>query len=103
MLVDAPCSNTGVLAKRPEARWRLNTKELAELSALQKQLLRCACDRVKPGGRVVYSTCSIEPEENGEVVRAVLAQRPGWTMTNEAEFQPGDPADGGYFSVIGVE
>lgn len=102
VLVDAPCSNTGVLAKRPEARWRLDAKELAELSTLQQRLLTVACDRVKPGGRVVYSTCSIEPEENGEVVRAVLKKRGGLRLLDETEFRPGEPADGGYVALIEV-
>jgi 16S rRNA (cytosine967-C5)-methyltransferase len=97
-LVDVPCSNTGVLGRRPEVRWRMKEADLKELAALQAALLQAALERVRPGGVVVYSTCSIEPEENGELVRAVLRQRPGWILEAEQESRPGRPADGGYWA-----
>jgi 16S rRNA (cytosine967-C5)-methyltransferase len=96
ILVDVPCSNTGVLGRRPETRDRLRASDLSELAALQERLLRAAADRVRPGGIVVYSTCSIEPEENGKVVRHVLQERPELHLEWEAEAVPGRPADGGY-------
>jgi 16S rRNA (cytosine967-C5)-methyltransferase len=95
-LVDAPCSNTGVLGRRPEVRWRLTPADLLELVQLQIDLLRRACEQVRPGGAVVYSTCSIEPEENGGAVRAVLEQLNDWSLEAEQEHRPGLPADGGY-------
>lgn len=102
ILVDAPCSNTGVLGKRPEVRWRLGVQDIKELAVLQQRLLTAACDRVKPGGRIVYSTCSIEPEENDEVVAAVLGQRPGgFHIIEQREHIPGQPADGGLQTLIG--
>jgi 16S rRNA (cytosine967-C5)-methyltransferase len=64
VLVDAPCSNTGVLAQRPEARWRFGPASRAELAAIQTRLIDRAAELVRPGGRLVWSTCSIEPEEN---------------------------------------
>src|SRR5947209_3016944 len=64
VLVDVPCSNTGVLGRRPEARWRLKPGDFRHLTRLQANLLVKACERVRAGGVVVYSTCSIEPEEN---------------------------------------
>jgi 16S rRNA (cytosine967-C5)-methyltransferase len=98
-LVDVPCSNTGVLGRRPEARWRLRPEEdLGELVALQTRLLQTALERVRAGGAVVYSTCSIEPEENQQVVRAVLGSRPGVKLKAEEEASPGRPADGGYWA-----
>jgi 16S rRNA (cytosine967-C5)-methyltransferase len=97
-LVDVPCSNTGVLGRRPEVRWRLTPADLGELVPLQTGLLLRACAAVRPGGAVVYSTCSIEPEENGGVVRAALGQLPGWTLEAEQEHRPGLPADGGYWA-----
>ncbi|MFL5327361.1 MAG: 16S rRNA (cytosine(967)-C(5))-methyltransferase RsmB [Gemmataceae bacterium] len=95
-LVDAPCSNTGVLGRRPEVRWRLRPEDLTELAALQLRLLLESIDRVRPGGVVVYSTCSIEPEENEAVVRAAMAERPGIVVEAEVNSVPGRPSDGGY-------
>jgi 16S rRNA (cytosine967-C5)-methyltransferase len=97
-LVDAPCSNTGVLGRRPEVRWRLQERELGHLQSLQIRLLRLAADRVASGGKLVYSTCSIEPEENQEVVRAILQQTPALTLDEEQQQRPGAPADGGYWA-----
>jgi 16S rRNA (cytosine967-C5)-methyltransferase len=96
VLADVPCSNTGVLGRRPETRDRLRPADLPELAALQGRLLLAAADRVRPGGVLVYSTCSIEPEENGGVVRRVLAARPDVALESEGDAVPGRPADGGY-------
>lgn len=98
VLVDVPCSNTGVLGKRPEVRWRLSEKEIARMAPLQTQLLRTACERVKPGGVVVYSTCSIEPEENGQIVTAILHGDLGMILERDHVSKPGLPADGGYWA-----
>jgi 16S rRNA (cytosine967-C5)-methyltransferase len=68
ILLDAPCSGTGTLARHPEIRYRLRPERLAEFHALQVQMLRVALAQLAPGGRVVYSTCSIEPEENEDVI-----------------------------------
>lgn len=72
ILVDAPCSGTGTLARNPEIKWRLKPPDLADLHARQIRLLRHAVERLAPGGRLVYSTCSLEPEENEAVVEEVL-------------------------------
>lgn len=72
VLVDAPCSGTGTLRHNPEIRWRITTPDIEQLSSSQKQLLANASRVVKPGGRLVYSTCSVEPEENEEVVSHFL-------------------------------
>jgi 16S rRNA (cytosine967-C5)-methyltransferase len=100
ILLDVPCSNTGVLGKRPEARWRLRVEDIAELSAIQSRLLLSACDHLAPGGRVVYSTCSIEPEENRGIVDGVLRQRPNFRLVRECPHIPGKPADGGYQALL---
>ena len=99
-LVDAPCSNTGVLGKRPEARRRVKPEDVVELAAVQRTLLSAALDRAAPGGRVVYSTCSIEPEENEGVVAAVLAGRTGWRFETSTLDLPGRPADGGFRALL---
>ena len=78
ILVDAPCSGTGTLARHPEIRWRLKAEQLAEFHALQTALLRSALQRLAPGGRLVYSTCSIEPEENEQVVEEALRGSSGF-------------------------
>ena len=72
VLLDAPCSGTGVLAKRADLRWNRRPADLAELATLQDALLDAAARHVRPGGVLVYSTCSIEPEENGDRVDAFL-------------------------------
>jgi 16S rRNA (cytosine967-C5)-methyltransferase len=97
-LVDVPCSNTGVLGRRPEVRWRLRPGDFRHLVPLQTRLLLQAADRVRPGGAVVYSTCSVEPEENRGVVDAVLRALAELTLEAESEQVPGRPADGGYWA-----
>ena len=72
VLLDAPCAGTGVLAKRADLRWQRSEADLAELTTLQDELLDASADLVRPGGLLVYSTCSLEPEENVERVLAFL-------------------------------
>lgn len=76
ILVDAPCSGTGTLARHPEIRWRLRHEQLAELQRLQIAILRATATQLAPSGRLVYSTCSLEAEENEDVVEAVLRDTP---------------------------
>jgi 16S rRNA (cytosine967-C5)-methyltransferase len=97
-LVDVPCSNTGVLGRRPEVRWRLKPDEFEDLIRLQTRLLLTALDRVKPGGVVVYSTCSIEPDENEGVVKTVRRGLKNLIVEAEHHAVPGRPADGGYWA-----
>jgi 16S rRNA (cytosine967-C5)-methyltransferase len=78
ILVDAPCSGTGTLARHPEIRWRLQPEQLKEFHTLQTALLKSALERLAPGGRLVYSTCSMEPEENEEVVAEALRGTTGF-------------------------
>jgi len=73
VLADVPCSGTGTLARNPEIKWRLKPEDLAELHKKQVALLEAALEQLTPGGRAVYSTCSLEPEENRAVVEEVLA------------------------------
>ena len=97
-LADVPCSNTGVLGRRPEVRWRMKPNEFEHLVRLQTRLLILALERVKPGGAVVYSTCSIEPEENAGVVQSVCRGMRGVKLEAEHTATPGAPSDGGYWA-----
>jgi 16S rRNA (cytosine967-C5)-methyltransferase len=97
-LVDVPCSNTGVLGRRPEVRWRLKPGDFEHLIRLQTKLLLWAVERVKPRGAIVYSTCSIEPDENAGVVNAVRRAIKGLTLEAEHTSTPGRPSDGGYWA-----
>lgn len=102
VLVDAPCSNTGVLARRVEVRRRLQPETFAELAHTQTSLLEQALGLVHPKGEVLYSTCSIEPEENGELVRAVTAAAEDWKLREDRLTLPAVPAhDGGYWARLG--
>ena len=98
VLVDAPCSNTGVLRRRPDARWRWNEAHLKQLVGLQAQILDAAAPFVAPGGRLVYSTCSNEPEENGGQVAAFLARHPDFTEVARRESVPFETDHDGAFA-----
>jgi 16S rRNA (cytosine967-C5)-methyltransferase len=100
ILVDVPCSNTGVLGKRPEARWRIAPEGIAELAVLQRRLLVQAAALLAPGGRLVYSTCSVEPEENELVVRNALESHPELRLETARVFAPGLPGDGAYQALM---
>jgi 16S rRNA (cytosine967-C5)-methyltransferase len=102
VLLDAPCSNTGVLGRRVELRWRLRAEEIQKLQAIQLALLRQAESRLKLTGTLVYSTCSLEPEENEEVIRKFLAELPEFTIVSERQLLPfKDSVDGAYVAVLG--
>ncbi|NQU75967.1 MAG: hypothetical protein HQ546_06630 [Planctomycetes bacterium] len=106
ILVDAPCSNSGVLARRVEARWRFQADRLGRLAGDQRQLLALAAAFLAPGGRMIYSTCSIEPEENQDVVRGFLRKHGQLKLLTDRCVGPLGFAppqryrDGGYFAVL---
>ena len=80
VLVDAPCSGTGTLRRNPDLKWRLHGDEIARLAEQQGAILRAAAQLVKPGGRLVYATCSLLRAENQDVVDAFVAAQPGWRV-----------------------
>ena len=88
VLADVPCSNTGVLRRRPDARWRWTKERLDELVRLQRDILSAAAAHVAPGGTLVYSTCSVEPEENGGQVERFLAEHPEFSEAGRRESVP---------------
>lgn len=98
VLVDAPCSNTGVLRRRPDARWNWNEEKLAALVKLQADILDACASRVAPGGVLVYSTCSNEPEENEAQVTAFLARHPDFSLEESRESLPFESGTDGAFA-----
>ena len=101
ILVDAPCSGTGTLARNPEIKWRLKPDDPAELQKLQIAILTNALDYLVPDGRAVYSTCSLEREENEDVIAAAVAARSGFRVHQTLRRIPGcDPGDGFFAAVL---
>lgn len=97
ILVDAPCSNTGVLRRRVDLRWRIEPEEITRLAALQSAILAQAAKRLKPGGTLVYSTCSMEPEENEAVAQTFLSEHPDFKLQSQRQLVPFvDQIDGAY-------
>ncbi len=97
VLVDAPCSNTGVIRHRVDLRWRLKPEEFARLHKVQLELLHRATSLLKPGGVLVYSTCSLEPEENEQLITAFLEDYPLFDRETERALSPlRDKVDGAY-------
>jgi 16S rRNA (cytosine967-C5)-methyltransferase len=80
VLVDVPCTGTGTFRRHPDARWRLRVSDLAVLPAVQRSILRAAADAVRPGGLLVYSTCSLETEENDAQIESFLSDSPDWRL-----------------------
>jgi 16S rRNA (cytosine967-C5)-methyltransferase len=102
VLVDAPCSGLGVLRRRPDLRWRLRPEDLHPLTSLQREILTAAAACVRPGGVLVYATCSIEPEENEEIVEGFLASNLEFEAGNAAETLAAS-ADGGRAGAVGKQ
>jgi 16S rRNA (cytosine967-C5)-methyltransferase len=94
VLVDAPCSNLGVLRRNPEVKWRRASADIDASAARQREILAGAASMVKRGGRLVYATCSLEPEENERVAEAFLAARPDFAIDPPADFPLVLAADG---------
>jgi 16S rRNA (cytosine967-C5)-methyltransferase len=80
VLVDVPCTGTGTFRRHPDARWRLKASDFAVMPAIQRGILKAAASAVRPGGLLVYSTCSLELEENDEQIDRFLAENPGWKL-----------------------
>jgi 16S rRNA (cytosine967-C5)-methyltransferase len=101
ILIDAPCSNTGVMRRRVDLRWRIQPAEIERLRNAQHDLLRQAAMRLKPRGTLVYSTCSLEPEENNHVVAEFLSSHKSFRLAAERQSIPfSDGADGAYVAKL---
>ena len=101
VLIDVPCTGTGTFRRHPDARWRIKVSDIAVMSALQKTILRAAAEVVKRGGLLIYSTCSLEPEENDAQVDAFLSENLNWILEPppEGSVAP-DLLDGGRLRVL---
>lgn len=103
ILVDVPCSNTGVLAKRIEARYRVSPKAVQELTRIQRELLRAAAEMIEPQGKICYSTCSIQSEENSRLVNDFMRENRNFKLESEELILPsaeGFDRDGGYTAIL---
>ncbi|HKQ37741.1 MAG TPA: 16S rRNA (cytosine(967)-C(5))-methyltransferase RsmB [Verrucomicrobiae bacterium] len=104
ILLDVPCSNTGVMRRRVELRWRIQAEELERLVKEQRDLLEHAAQLIKPGGVIVYSTCSLEPEENVELIDGFLQSHPRFAVkarAGRAELLPfRDGVDGAFTAIL---
>ena len=101
ILLDVPCSNTGVLRRRVDVRWRLHPEQIEELVRIQRAILEAALPCLKPGGRLVYSTCSIEPEENEEQIERFLADHSKLELGGTRQALPHrDGSDGAFAAML---
>ena len=101
VLIDVPCTGTGTFRRHPDARWRLRISDLAVMAALQRAIFRAAARVVTPGGLLVYSTCSLEPEENDVQVESFLAEHPEWRLEPPPEGAvPAQVLDAGRLRVL---
>ena len=94
VLVDAPCTNLGVLRRNPEVKWRRRPEDIGASAARQREIMTAAATLVKPHGRLVYATCSPEPEENVAIIAEFLAAHPGWRVDPPADFPVALDGDG---------
>ena len=101
ILLDVPCSNTGVFRRRVDVRWRLKPSDITDLAKLQRQIIENALPCLKPGGRLVYSTCSIEAEENDALIEALVADHPELKLEASRQALPQrDGTDGAFAALL---
>ncbi|WP_269613851.1 16S rRNA (cytosine(967)-C(5))-methyltransferase [Prochlorococcus marinus] len=102
ILIDAPCSGLGTLARHPDARWRMNQDNIQELVSVQSQLLNALAPLLKRGGTLVYSTCTIHPDENFNQIKKFLQLKAEFILVYEKQIWPGEKAngDGFYIAVL---
>lgn len=103
ILLDVPCSNTGVLRRRVDVRWRLKPSDIDELIVIQTKILENALPCLKPGGRLVYSTCSIDEEENTKLVQAIAAKHDHLLVTETQQILPFKNQTDGAFAALIVD
>ncbi|MEO7218173.1 MAG: 16S rRNA (cytosine(967)-C(5))-methyltransferase RsmB [Gemmatimonadaceae bacterium] len=101
VLLDVPCTGTGTFRRHPDARWRLKASDLAVMPAIQRSIIRAAAETVRPGGLLIYSTCSLEPEENDVQIENFLDEHPEFTLEPPPEGAvPASTLDAGRLRVL---
>lgn len=103
VILDVPCSNSGVIRKRPDVKWRFSQKKVKDLVLLQEDIFVATLPLIKDGGSIVYSTCSIEPEENRRQVEFFLEEFPFCTLEKEIVQMPTMESDGSYAALIRID
>ena len=88
VIADLPCSGLGVLSKKPELRYRVAEADIEELAGLQRRILDVVSAYVRPGGRLIFSTCTVDRRENDDNTRVFLKGHPGFTLTKEKQIFP---------------
>lgn len=99
-LLDVPCTNTGVLRRKPDAKWTFTQEKLDELVKLQKAILDATAPTIKHGGRIVYSTCSLEADENAIQVQNFLERHPDFSLVTQTQILPGELHDGAFAALL---
>jgi 16S rRNA (cytosine967-C5)-methyltransferase len=93
VLIDAPCSGLGTLTKKPDLKWKKDLGDIRKIVNIQSELLKKGGSLVRTGGIIVYSTCTIEPEENYEIIKKFLFENPGFKLLNAADEFPKELVD----------
>jgi 16S rRNA (cytosine967-C5)-methyltransferase len=100
LLIDAPCSGLGTLARHADARWRITPEAVNGLAELQRQLLEALLPLLKPGGRLVYATCTVHPAENQQQLDAFQQRHPDWRLLSVSQTWPGPDGGDGFFTAV---
>ena len=100
VLVDAPCSGLGTLRRNPDLKWRQTPEAVAELTTRQSEILATAAKLVRPGGHLLYATCSLLPEENEDIAQGFLGAHSGWRLLEEQRFLPHTHATDGFYAAL---
>jgi 16S rRNA (cytosine967-C5)-methyltransferase len=100
LLLDVPCSGVGVLKRNPDAKWKLSLEFITKIRELQQHIIRDYCDMLKPGGLMVYSTCSILPSENEDQVKNFLSEKKDFHLVEDRHIFPSEGFDGFYMALI---
>lgn len=100
VLLDVPCSGSGVLRRNPDTKWKLNAEEIARLRVLQQEILSSYSQMTKKGGQLVYATCSVFPSENEKQVEKFLASHPNWKLVREMHLRPDREGYDGFYGAL---